>query len=182
VQLELLKRLARDPTDVQTRRVLADVLLEAGSPRGEYLALSLKPTQSATLKKRLAKLFKRHRLEWLGPLSSVVVPEVEPEVWELGFPVRVACRLDGSTVGAQEWLTVREVLVVAPNEAGEVPLELHAVTTPNLRAVYAFPARWSSREGLVEAPRWPEVLRSWLTVEGRGELLDVASEWGHDIE
>ncbi len=182
MQLELIKRLAQHPTDEETRRVLSDVLLEVGDPRGEFLALSLKRTQSATLKKKLAKLFKRHRLEWLGPLATLVVPEVEPDVWEHGFPVRMACHLNGSTVGAQEWLTLRELVVVAPNVEGELPLELHAVTTPNLRAVYPFPAKWSSREGLVQAPRWPQFLRSWLTLIGRGELLDVRSEWDHVIE
>jgi uncharacterized protein (TIGR02996 family) len=182
VKLELLQRLGQDPTDEQTRRVLADVLLEAGDPRGEFLALAQKRTQSATVKKRLAKLFKRHRAEWLGPLASVVVHELEREVWEFGFPVRLACRLTGSTVGAHEWLTVREVVVVAPDSEGEAPLELHALSTPNLRAVSPFPAKWSSREGLVEAPRWAGFLRAWLTAAGRGALLDAASEWGHVIE
>jgi uncharacterized protein (TIGR02996 family) len=182
VLLELLQRVARDPDDEDARRVLADVLMDAGDPRGEFIALSMKRTQSATLKKKLNKLFKRHRLEWLGPVASVVVPDVERDVWECGFPVRLACSLNGSTVGAKEWLTVREVVLVAPEEEGAAPLELRAETTPNLRAISLFPARWSSREGLVQAPRWLSFARSWLTLIGRGELLEVPSEWEHPME
>ncbi len=174
----LIARVAAAPNDEAAWRVLGDVLLESGDPRGEYLALSMKATQSSTVKKRLAKLFERHRQAWLGPLFPRLAPmhvRDDGERWERGFPVRLACMLDGSTVGAREWLTVRELVVVDPGVEGALPLELKPETTPHLRAIFPYAARWSPREGLVLAPRWPGFVRKYLESIGREALLEVPS-------
>jgi uncharacterized protein (TIGR02996 family) len=173
VQRQLIERIAQHPNDDIAWRILTDVLLEAGDPRGEYLALSMKQRQSATHKKKLAKLFNRYRLPWLGPLASLVVPPFEDEVWEHGFPVKLTCYLDGTTVGAWQWLTVRELVLAGSESTAHLPLELQPSCTPNLRSVVAMPARWSSREGLVQAERWPAELERWLEANGRGHLLNV---------
>jgi uncharacterized protein (TIGR02996 family) len=174
LHLKLIDRVARDPTDEVTWQILADLLIENGDPRGEYIALSMKTTQSANLKKKLAKLFKRYRSSWLGPLETVVLPEVEPEIWHRGFPVRFGCVLTGSTERAKEWLTVRELIVAAPEEHEQWPLELLAETTPNLRAIYPVSAGWLSREGLVQDARWPNRLEKWLKEHGRERLLNFS--------
>lgn len=195
-----LEALGRAPGDHAVRRVLADALVEAGDPRGEFIALTMNrregKSSSATIQKKLAKRFHRHRAEWLGPLAAVVVPD-EPwvsyrdrmmilegapapdpveipfdghaggeqsEVWDLAFPARLRCRLSGTTAGAAEWLTVRELILLPSTD---FPSELAHSVTEHLRFVW------------VEDPNpgGPERVREYLRSIGREALLDGRTEW-----
>lgn len=170
-----LEQLAERPGDHDLRRVIADALSAAGDERGEYITLSLKRATSglsATHLKRVTKLFERHRLEWLGPLATVsadVARRDAFERWEHGVPVRLAAKLDGSTVGAKEWWTIRE-LWLAPSSG--FPTELEHPVTKHLRSVSAF----GEAEGFV----WSTLLEDYLRSIGRERLLGVRTEWPDD--
>ncbi len=195
--------LERGPRTLELDRVAADALLSVGDARGDFMALTLKKhdlggAHSSLSLKKLTKLFKRLRVDWLGALAPVVLDGGYPlvrnpmareggheyrmrvdapfdgynpaddhrEIWEHGFPVRLICRLNGTTIGAREWLTVREVHLV-PGQ-GDVPVELsHAVTQHVQRVmVVEYPAT-----------KWTEDLRRFLQSIGREALLDAPSEW-----
>lgn len=174
-----LEKLAERPADDDLRRVVADALSAEGDERGEYMTLSLKRVTSglsATHLKRLTKLFERNREAWLGPLAKV---RTEPgrhdgwllslERWEHGVPVRLAARLDGSTAGAKEWWTIRE-LWLAPSSS--FPTELEHPVTKHLRSVSAF--------GEAEGFEWSAMLEEYLRGIGREQLLHARTQWPDD--
>lgn len=56
------------PDDDGARQVLADVLIEAGDPRGEFIALQMQPLKrSRKAELKLERLLERHRRDFLGP-------------------------------------------------------------------------------------------------------------------
>jgi uncharacterized protein (TIGR02996 family) len=72
---ELLADVLAKPADLAPRHVLMDALLEVGDPRGELLALQLKPeTLSAAEKKREKALIAEHWDALLGPLAPLLKP------------------------------------------------------------------------------------------------------------
>lgn len=185
--LPLLERLRDSPRDDVLRRVLADALMAEGDVRGDFIALTLRAhegTLAAVHKKKLAKLFKRHRTAWLGALANVAVTgsstgpvadrvfgsgEDDWEIWEKGFPVRLAARLHGTTLHAPEWATVRELILLP---ADQPPLELAHPCTRQLTHVRLFaPAPDDSTRG------WRAQLRAYLAQLGREALLDSPTEW-----
>lgn len=175
-----LEALAQNPNDDDLRRVVADALSAEGDVRGEYMTLSLKRATSrlsATHVKRLTKLFERHRGAWLGPLETVLTTvgghdgwARSLERWEHGVPVRLAARLSGSTMGAKEWWTVRE-LWLAPSSS--FPTELEHPVTKHLRAVFPFGALEGSDE-----LDWSILLEEYLRSIGRAPLFRAGTEWG----
>ncbi len=118
-----------DPGDVPAKLVLADVLQERGDPRGELISLQLQPTRPKRVELRLEKLLERYRPAFLGPLAQVVRPD--GQVWEHGFLVECRAALDGSTVNAAEWATVRRLAQVG--NAASLPTELTSVHMTALR-------------------------------------------------
>ncbi len=174
-----LEKLAERPADDDLRRVVADALSAEGDERGEYMTLSLKRETSglsATHVKRLTKLFERHREAWLGPLAKVGTDVgrhdgwlVSLERWEHGVPVRLAARLDGSTAGAKEWWTIRE-LWLAPSSA--FPTELEHPVTKHLRSVSAF--------GEADGFEWSVLLEEYVRSIGRENLLHARTQWPDD--
>ncbi|MER2565768.1 MAG: hypothetical protein ABTQ32_33905 [Myxococcaceae bacterium] len=174
-----LERLAERPADDDLRRVVADALSAEGDERGEYMTLSLKRATSglsATHLKRLTKLFERNREAWLGPLAKVRSDvgqhdgwQVSLERWEHGVPVRLAARLDGSTAGAKEWWTIRELWLLPSNA---LPTELEHPVTKHLRSVSAF--------GEAEGFQWSVLLEEYLHSIGREHLLHARTQWPDD--
>lgn len=174
-----LEKLAERPADDDLRRVVADALSAEGDERGEYMTLSLKRATSglsATHLKRLTKLFERNRGAWLGPLEKVLTDlgrhdgwMVSLERWEHGVPVRLAGRLDGSTAGAKEWWTIRE-LWLAPSSS--FPTELEHPVTKHLRSVSAF--------GEAEGFEWSVMLAEYVRSIGRADLLHGRTQWPDD--
>lgn len=99
-----------DPRDLTRRQVLADLLLERGDPRGEFISLQLANASP----KRQKKLLSAHRDAWLGKLAGIVDLKDEPPVFEAGFVTELTVK--GVRKGqfllasdAPEWATVRRV-------------------------------------------------------------------------
>lgn len=82
-----LEAIGSAPGDEERRRVLADLLLERGDERGEFIALQLLHAEnqaSAALLGRMRELRKRHRTTWAGEVARYCT-EVS---FARGFPVR----------------------------------------------------------------------------------------------
>lgn len=161
-----------DPRDPGRRQVLADLLLERGDVRGEFISLQL----AGASPKRQRALLKAHGRAWLGALADVVDLKDQPPLFERGFVavvsvkgVRQAQFLLASD--APEWATVRRVrgglqrfsrAMVGLEDAGpvkldalealvrdELPLQLRSVN------VAAFPDEAVEvLEQLASPPRW----------------------------
>jgi len=81
-----LDSVAKGPLDEGRRRVLADLLLERGDPRGEFLLLQflISANQgSGAVWQRAAELWRRHRHQWMAGLDK----HFSELVIENGFPV-----------------------------------------------------------------------------------------------
>ena len=72
----LLARVLSETEDSALRQVWADALLEAGDPRGEVIALQIatggQPLNAAQ-DKRARSILAKHAVEWLGPLSGILM-------------------------------------------------------------------------------------------------------------
>ena len=101
VEVELERRLARDPDDLDAYLVYADWLQQRGDSRGELIAiqhaqLGVEPGSDAAarLGEREAACFAAHAQELLGPLANEpYAGRVELE-WRCGFIDRVAFDLN----------------------------------------------------------------------------------------
>jgi uncharacterized protein (TIGR02996 family) len=98
-RLALEAALAADPDDPARHAAYADLLIEEGDPRGEFVRLQLAledpdlPADRREAMQRAAdELLRRHEAEWLGPLAPYVVGDQfpgEPHVeldWHRGWP------------------------------------------------------------------------------------------------
>jgi uncharacterized protein (TIGR02996 family) len=106
----LFARVYEDPISDEPRWVLADALQEAGDPRGEFIALQLKPKLTAAERKRMRALEAEHGAAWCGGLALVV--RKSNRRFERGF--LQSCRLSGhpdveSVAGLPELATVEEL-------------------------------------------------------------------------
>lgn len=156
--VELQRAVYEQPGELRRRRVLADALLEAGDPRGEFIALQLET--SARSRKRAAKLLARHRVTWLGALAPAVVEG--SEVWRGGFPVSAAVQLDGTLVDAPEWSTFEALFVVA---CGAPAPELASPWLSSLRRV------WVRKPVNCRDPRARQLALASLEAAGRLRLV-----------
>ena len=68
----LLAEVYARPDDDAPRMVLADVLLERGEPRGEFIALQLARGRDGEPTERERELLKQHGKRWLGALATVL--------------------------------------------------------------------------------------------------------------
>lgn len=110
-EAELLAAIYERPSDDAPRAVYADWLQERGLPRGELIALDLRPTLDAASTKRRRALLAEHGKTWLGPLSAVLRSEVE---FRRGFPAKAKVTFrnqrDAEQHGAYvEWATLEEL-------------------------------------------------------------------------
>jgi uncharacterized protein (TIGR02996 family) len=163
------------PKDLARRQVLADVLLERGDPRGEFISLQL----AGASRDRQRTLLKAHGHAWLGALDDVVEWKKSPPVFEQGFVTEVTLRAvkQGQfnlVKDAEEWATVRRVrqglqrfskTMRSLEDAGPVTLEAlkaagrekKEVQLPSLRSleVWAGPDQAADAlERLARMPRW----------------------------
>lgn len=126
-----------NPEDDGARHVLADVLVEAGDPRGEFIALQMLPRRTRKAELKLERLLERHRAAFLGPLTRAVRPK--GQVWEKGFLVECRAELAGLLVDEPSWATVRRLEVV--NDETMSPKELSSLHFRSLREVIHLPRR-----------------------------------------
>ena len=68
-ETSLWAEVARRRDELEPRRVLADLLVERGDPRGELIALQCAHTAKAAAKAR--SLIKRHWADWLGDIALI---------------------------------------------------------------------------------------------------------------
>ena len=128
---DLLAAIHADPADDGAHQVYADILVEQGDPRGEFISLQLARAGRAPSeqeRKRETALLAKHVREWLGELTAVVGsiarhelrvgPMVDPYDlrFERGF--LAGCRLFGSkrklasVVGQPTLATVEDLLTI----------------------------------------------------------------------
>lgn len=133
---ELLGEVLANPADLSLRPVLMDSLLELGDPRGELLALQLKPEPlTAAERKREKALIRERWADLLGPLAPVLKPDSR---FARGFLVHAELRAGMSSAidhaiaaarGHRLWNTVESFCGEGSVlEAGAFPL-LRAVDT-----------------------------------------------------
>jgi len=163
------------PLDRQRREVLADALLQAGLPRGEFIALQLDGSRRA--RKRAQKLLERHRPEWLGPLLDNVVAGTD--AWREGFLYAAHVRLWGDRVDERSWATVERLVL---HWRGVQPLELASPHLSSLRALKLFPldhgATWQGDDWAVQGrERVLLKVREILSEAHRGDVLKPGDEW-----
>jgi uncharacterized protein (TIGR02996 family) len=84
--------LIADPDDVVRHAAYADLLLEQGDPRGEYIRLQLAaedrnqpPAKLRELEDLAHKLRQQHEREWLGDLWQFT--QRPPSAWSVGVPM-----------------------------------------------------------------------------------------------
>lgn len=153
------------PDDLARRLVVADELLAAGDPRGEFIALQFE--SSARSRKRAQKLLARHRAAWLGRLEGTVVGG--SDVWRHGFLVDASVRLGGDRVDEPSWATVERLEVIM--NANFTPYELGSPWLKSLRSVrvaYDPGRRWMTPR---EAQRDLQAVSRELEKAGREKLM-----------
>jgi uncharacterized protein (TIGR02996 family) len=133
---QLFARIYADPSDVEARAVLADLLQELGDPRGVLIATQL-AGRAPDLVKEIAR---KHAKHLLGPLAPVVIAETA--IFAGGFldACGVHCEKEetaGRLVGRREWSTVRAISLISPGRGA-----WHTDVVPLL----ASPAMTSLRE------------------------------------
>ncbi|MBS1153680.1 MAG: hypothetical protein H6Q89_5378 [Myxococcaceae bacterium] len=146
---ELYAAVYAQPEDDTARLILADVLQEAGDPRGELIALQLgRAATGGTISKREKELLGTWARDWLGPLDPALMRQ--GIAFERGFLAQ--CAYNGQRLPRlnerPEWATVTHLevahsasyaggsnaLVVAP--ALKSLRHLHGVGSPaDLRAI-----------------------------------------------
>lgn len=92
------------PSDLDARSVLADALLDAGDPRGEYLQLALKPQLTPAQVERRDELFGRLSPEWRRALH-LDDRDLRGIAFEHGLPEVAHVRL--RSPAALDWLHER---------------------------------------------------------------------------
>lgn len=120
---QLLAFIMTNPSDEDARLVYADALLEAGDPRGEFVALQHKRAELSRRYGRMAALDKEetrkergllreHWIDWVSPLGTIL--DQASMTFSLGFLDACTVRADleperAALIGHPTWATVREL-------------------------------------------------------------------------
>lgn len=129
-----LASVADGPGDESRRRVLSDLLMERGDPRGEFLLLQFLIAEnkgSGSIRQRADELWRSHRREWMAGVDKLLT-EVK---LDRGFPVEA--RLNAQTsaghliekLGSPMLATLRKL---EPARNGWTTI-LEAIASPRLR-------------------------------------------------
>jgi hypothetical protein len=160
---ELFRAVYADPEDKALKRELANCLLTAGDPRGEFILLQLDapPTRKGSTRRELA-LIKQYGRQWLGGLNRLVDDHV---VYEEGFATKVNTGHPGPPFGRgserpltdpfgvashPEWAMVRSISVWAHAGAGTGEL-FRTAALPALRELLNL--GWPDLEQLLDGPK-----------------------------
>lgn len=176
--------LAANPDDVAAHSAYADLLIEAGDPRGEYIRLQLaledrnQPTDRLRAMEQEAFALRReHEAEWLGPLAEFVLPKRGPSVgamvadnvevtWRRGWVHRLTIPVLTSKIATATWgafqitcllaeVEVRSVLEPLTGDFGRI-LRWHEKT---LRSIDFGSGNDSGAVALLEAGKLPRLER-----------------------
>lgn len=166
----LLAAIYGAPADDAPRRVYADVLMEKGDPRGEFISLQL---ANADVKKQKA-LLKAHGKQWLGELSEVVGAGFE---FRRGFLAKATLKFrnqaDFEKWGARpEWATLEEVDFAGRGTVPDGQAQFIYAITPAMKALRH--ARLVCRPAIVDVQQ-PWALET-LSVELENEELRALFE------
>ena len=152
-----------NPEDKALKRELANCLLAAGDPRGEFILLQLDapPTRKGSTRRELA-LIKQYGRQWLGGLNRLVDDYV---VYEEGFATKVNTGHPGPPFGRwserpltdpfgvashPEWAMVRSISVWAHGGVGTGEL-FRTAALPALRELLNL--GWPDLEQLLDGPK-----------------------------
>ncbi len=104
------------PADLARRAVLADALLQAGDPRGEFINVQLHRARTGATngKRREQQLVKKHGSTWLGPLAKYL----KAPTFESGFVAAATLTnvsFDAADARWPQWSTVTSLTAGAAN-------------------------------------------------------------------
>jgi uncharacterized protein (TIGR02996 family) len=192
---ELMAQVADHPDDDELRLVLADVLLEKGDPRGEFIALQMQAQKrplSAEESAREAYLRRMHEGDWLGPIAHTTMDH--SRVWRRGFLEECEFLVQPGfkdATGHPAWSTVRVLTCnVGPERLDTL---LHPVlrrvrvfrtqTNPVLRAVATSDPPWAIEE-LSGGLGYPRMLPELLQARGLPSLraLSQTTWFSRDVQ
>lgn len=167
---ELLAAIYANPADDTPRQVYADMLLEKGDPRGEFISLQL---ANADEKKQRA-LLKAHGKQWLGELAEVLASTYE---FRRGFLSKATIKFRNKAdfdkwSDRPEWATVEEVDFAGRGTVPEGQAGFIYAITPAMKSLKK--ASRVMREAIVDtsAPWALEVLGVELTENGLVALFE----------
>jgi uncharacterized protein (TIGR02996 family) len=169
-QAEAFERaLAADPHDLAGWCAYADYLNEQGDPRGEFMQIqialedeSLARAKRDALKKKEAKLLKKHERDWLGPLAAITVDAEPVPYWGRGKKAKK--RAPVARQFTRGWLS---------------RLEFHHLTVDQARALTKAPQARLLRELVVEQVEQTEAPPAGTTPPHR--FVDSWYEPGSDV-
>jgi len=132
----LLEAVLADPADDAARAVYGDHLHALGDPRGEFIALQLRHAAGDATdasERRERELLRRHRKEWLGPLTAVVNSSlVSGTLFSRGFLDQAALlvaapkRWTPELLGHPSWATVTRLYGPSHVPGSHLQLLAHA--------------------------------------------------------
>ena len=145
-----LASVAEGPGDESRKRVLSDLLMERGDPRGEFLLLQFLIAEnkgSGAIRQRAEELWRSHKREWMAGVDKLLT-DVK---LERGFPVEA--RLSPQTTAAQLSEKLNSPMLstlrkLAPARNGWETI-IEAIASPRLRELRE--VSLTNREYLAEA-------------------------------
>lgn len=160
-EASLLEAIYANPGDDGPRRVLADLLIEAGDPRGEFIMLQCTGADP----KRARALLKANEKAWLSPFEGTL-REVK---WSRGFPseglVRFKAQQDAERVGLKpNWATLEVLEWAARDTAASSQWKWIHFIGPSFRFLRRADAPWFEQlvEGRIHFSQLEELRGIWL--------------------
>ncbi len=181
----LFEAVYADPTSDAPREVLADALLEANDPRGEFLVLQLGEARGRTLtreeKRREKELLEAHANAWLGPLAAWVGKS--ERVFRRGFLAECVVRASGRHAGAfpevDAWATVERARIYEQSDALPWFTGARVVFGGAWECLFATDRRWSHLVELHASGRYEP---GWLERLGRLEPFPALRKLAFGLE
>lgn len=157
VEARLFEEIARAPDDDALRHVLADLFLERGDSRGEFIRLQLEEAQlgpSLERAQRINRLLDQHRLEWVPRGVDAASCEFRRGLlWRAAWP-------DSTSPTHEGWATVEDlVLPTRLSEAGARDWS---------------PLGGPTRHALRRIGRCGPLVRQWLLVDPPPRLTSLS--------
>jgi uncharacterized protein (TIGR02996 family) len=108
---DLLAAIYAEPDRDEARAVCADVLSEAGDPRGEFIALQLAGDVDGESRRRVKELERQHGDEWVGVLGAAVIKSSIS--FRRGFVAAASLHKDprraAKITARPEWATIEDL-------------------------------------------------------------------------